>query len=62
MSLSNLIPVLLGVVGLIAAYFIYRNIMKYSEGEEKIARIGQEIHLGAMVFMALEYKMLLMFT
>ena len=36
--------------------------MKYSEGDEKIAKIGHEIHVGAMVFMAREYKMLLGFA
>ncbi len=62
MSSASLLPPLLGILGLVAAFFIYRIIMKYSEGEEKIARIGREIHVGAMVFMAREYKMLLMFA
>ena len=62
MSITSLLPPFLGVLGLVAAYFIYQTIMKYSEGDEKIAKIGHEIHLGAMVFMAREYKMLLMFA
>ncbi len=58
----SLLPPILGILGLVAAYFIFQMIMKYSEGDEKIAKIGHEIHIGAMVFMAREYKMLLMFS
>ena len=58
----SLLPPVLGILGLVAAYFIFQLIMKYSEGEDKIAKIGHEIHIGAMVFMAREYKMLLMFS
>jgi len=60
--MSTLIPPLLGVLGLVAAWYIYQLIMKYSEGDEKIAHIGREIHIGAMVFMTREYKMLAMFS
>lgn len=62
MSIASLLPPILGILGLVVAFFIYKMIMKYSEGEEKIAKIGHEIHIGAMVFMAREYKMLLMFS
>jgi K(+)-stimulated pyrophosphate-energized sodium pump len=62
MSTASLLPPVLGILGLVAAYFIYQMIMKYSEGDEKIAKIGHEIHIGAMVFMAREYKMLVMFS
>ncbi|MBC8211975.1 MAG: sodium-translocating pyrophosphatase [Gammaproteobacteria bacterium] len=62
MSMVSLLPPILGILGLVAAYFIFQMIMKYSEGDEKIAKIGHEIHIGAMVFMAREYKMLLMFS
>ena len=60
--MTQLIPPLLGLLGLVAAFVIYRLIMRYSEGEPKIAKIGHEIHIGAMVFMQREYKMLLMFS
>ena len=60
--MSSILPPLLGILGLVAAYFIFQKIMKYSEGEEKIAKIGHEIHIGAMVFMAREYKMLVSFS
>ncbi len=60
--MTQLIPPLLGLLGLAAAFVIYRLIMRYSEGEPKIAKIGHEIHIGAMVFMQREYKMLLLFS
>jgi K(+)-stimulated pyrophosphate-energized sodium pump len=60
--MTHLIPPALGILGLVAAFFIFKVIMRYSEGEEKIAKIGNEIHIGAMVFMAREYKMLAMFS
>ncbi len=60
--MSHLIPPALGILGLVTAFFIFRIIMRYSEGEEKIAKIGHEIHVGAMVFMAREYKMLSLFS
>ncbi len=60
--MTQLIPPGLGLLGLAAAFVIYRLIMRYSEGEPKIAKIGHEIHIGAMVFMQREYKMLLLFS
>jgi K(+)-stimulated pyrophosphate-energized sodium pump len=60
--MTHLIPPALGILGLVAAFFIFRIIMRYSEGEAKIAKIGHEIHVGAMVFMAREYKMLAIFS
>ena len=57
-----LIPPLMGVVGLVVAFILYGLVMKYDEGNEKVAKIGDAIHRGAMVFMNREYKMLLMFN
>ena len=59
---SALLPPLLGVVGLICAFFIYRLVVRYPEGEEKIKKIADQIHLGAMVFMKREYTMLAIFA
>jgi K(+)-stimulated pyrophosphate-energized sodium pump len=42
----------------VAAYFIYQAVKKYPAGEAKVAAISDAIHLGAMVFMRREYKML----
>ncbi len=58
----TLIPFILGIFGLIAAWLIY-NLMKSSpEGEGKVKEIADEIHNGAMVFMAREYKPLTIFA
>ena len=62
MTMSALIPTLFGVVGLVAAYYIYKKIKEYPEGDAAVAEIGEQIHLGAMVFMHREYKMLFIFA
>ncbi|MGC1954384.1 MAG: sodium/proton-translocating pyrophosphatase, partial [Gammaproteobacteria bacterium] len=58
MSLNALLPIIFGVIGLVVAYFIYQAVKKYPAGEAKVAAISDAIHLGAMVFMRREYKML----
>ncbi|MCF6283489.1 MAG: sodium-translocating pyrophosphatase, partial [Candidatus Polarisedimenticolaceae bacterium] len=62
MSLSAIIPLLFGVAGLFAASYLYKLVLRYPEGEDKVAKIGEAIHQGAMVFMAREYKMLAIFS
>jgi K(+)-stimulated pyrophosphate-energized sodium pump len=57
-----LIPPIFGVIGLIVAFFIFALVKRYDEGEEKVKKIGDAIHLGAMVFMRREYSMLAMFA
>ncbi|MGS2724009.1 sodium-translocating pyrophosphatase [Porticoccus sp. GXU_MW_L64] len=57
-----LLPPLLGVVGLIIAFFIYRIVVRYPEGEASIKKIADQIHVGAMVFMRREYSMLAIFA
>jgi len=51
MTLTALIPVVFGILGLRAAYYIYQEVQKYPGGEGKVAAIGDAIHLGAMVYM-----------
>jgi K(+)-stimulated pyrophosphate-energized sodium pump len=46
---------------MIAAFLIYANILKTPSGEGRVKEIADEIHLGAMVFMASEYKRLAIF-
>ena len=58
MSLTALWPTLFGVLGLAAAWWIYQKVKAYPAGEAAVADIGDQIHLGAMVFMRREYKML----
>jgi K(+)-stimulated pyrophosphate-energized sodium pump len=56
------LPPVLGGVGLIIAFIIYGIVVKYPAGDEKVTKIGDAIHSGAMVFMAREYKMLGIFA
>jgi len=56
------LPPVLGVLGLVVAFFIYRAVKKYPGGEGRIAEIAAEIHLGAMVFLKREYSTLAIFV
>lgn len=60
--MSHIVAPLLGGFGLVMAFFIYRMVKKYPEGEGKIVQIADQIHLGAMVFIKTEYKMLALFS
>ena len=57
----SLISVILGLLGLLSAYLVYLKVKSSSEGEGRVKEIGDEIHLGAMVFMSAEYKRLAIF-
>ena len=57
----NILPIILGLLGLLSAYFVYLKVKSSPEGTGKVKEIGDEIHLGAMVFMASEYKRLVAF-
>ena len=61
MLTNALLPVAFGAFGMIAAFLIYTSILKTPAGEGKVREIADEIHLGAMVFMASEYKRLAIF-
>jgi K(+)-stimulated pyrophosphate-energized sodium pump len=56
-----LIPPLLGALGMIAALVVYSLVMKYPDGEDKVKKIGDQIHNGALAFMKTEYKYLAVF-
>jgi len=57
----SLLPFVLGLLGLLSAYFVYLKVKSSSEGDGRVKEIGDEIHLGAMVFMSAEYKRLALF-
>ena len=59
--MNTLLPPILGVIGLIIAFVIYLLVMKYPDGEDKVKRIGDQIHFGALAFMKTEYKYLFVF-
>ena len=56
-----LLPPVLGVMGMIAALVVYMLVMKYPDGQDKVKKIGDQIHNGALAFMKTEYKYLLIF-
>jgi K(+)-stimulated pyrophosphate-energized sodium pump len=57
----SILPPLLGLLGLVAAFVVYLLVMKYPDGEDKVKKIGDQIHKGALAFMKTEYKYLLIF-
>ncbi len=58
----NLVPIILGFTGLLAAYLLYAQVKKYPAGEKNLTDISDEIHLGAMAFMKKEYSILFVFS
>jgi K(+)-stimulated pyrophosphate-energized sodium pump len=59
---QNLIAPALGALGLIIVVFIYQWISKQDGGSGDVKKIGEQIHIGAIVFMKREYQMLSMFA
>ncbi len=58
----DIIPIIFGFLGLLAAYLLYLTVKKYPAGEKKLTDISDEIHLGAMAFMKKEYSILFVFS
>ena len=59
---QNLIAPALGVLGLLIVIIIYQWITKQDGGSGAVKKIGKQIHIGAIVFMKREYKMLSIFA
>ena len=59
---ANLIAPALGVLGLLIVIVIYQWIKKQPGGSGAVQKIGEQIHIGAIVFMKREYKMLSIFA
>ncbi len=57
-----LIAPALGVFGLVVVFLIYRFIKAQPAGEGLMVKIAKQIHLGAIVFIKREYKMLTIFV
>ncbi len=62
MSSYALVPIVLGVIGLLAALIVYRAVLSFPEGTGKVADIANQIHRGALVFMRREYMYLMIFV
>ncbi|MGI8738744.1 MAG: sodium-translocating pyrophosphatase, partial [Gammaproteobacteria bacterium] len=60
--MSHFIPFLLGILGLAAAYHIFRLVLQYPPGTGRVVEIADEIHKGAMTFMRREYTILAVFV
>ena len=58
----ELIPMILGVIGLITAYLLYKFVLSFAVGEGKIVDISDQIHIGAMAFIKKEYSILFIFS
>ena len=56
-----MISPILGLLGMVMAFAIYMLVMRYPDGEDKVKKIGDQIHTGALTFMKTEYKYLTMF-
>ena len=55
-------PPILGLAGLAVAFIIYHIMSRHNHGDGVVKKIGDQIQLGAMVFMHREYKMLGIFA
>ena len=62
MTFDHQLPPLFGVLGLVVAFIIYVIMTRQDEGGEKIKKIADAIHKGAMVFMHTEYRLLFLFA
>ena len=61
MLTTAVLPISLGILGLVAAFLVYARILQTPAGDGRVKDIADVIHLGAMVFMASEYKRLAIF-
>ena len=59
---TALLPPIIGAIGLVIAFVIYAMVKQHPAGEGKVVEIGDQIHLGAMVFIKREYTLLAMFA
>jgi K(+)-stimulated pyrophosphate-energized sodium pump len=61
MSSISYVPVILGIFGLFCAFLVYSKVKAAPAGSGIVSEIGDQIHLGAMVFMRAEYSRLAIF-
>src|SRR5210317_1530351 len=62
MTANLAIPPILGLGGLAVAFVIFHIMSRHNHGDGAVKHIGDQISLGAMVFMKREYKMLGLFA
>ena len=56
------LPFILGILGLVISFWIYRSVLRYPQGSSKVVEISDAIHTGAMAFMRREYSILFVFA
>jgi K(+)-stimulated pyrophosphate-energized sodium pump len=56
------LPPIFGLIGLAIAFIIYHVMLRHNHGDGAVKHIGDQIHLGAMVFLHREYQMLGLFA
>ncbi len=61
MTSLSYVPMILGVFGLFCAFLVYNKVKAQSPGSGNVVDIGDQIHLGAMVFLRAEYSRLAIF-
>lgn len=52
------IPLIVGIVGILVALWLFFTIKRYSPGEGLMLEIAEQIHHGAMVFLKREYSLM----
>jgi K(+)-stimulated pyrophosphate-energized sodium pump len=62
MASYEILPPIIGGLGLFCALVIYILMVRYPDGDEKLKKIAAAIHEGAMVFMNREYTQLAIFA
>ena len=50
------IGILIGIIVLVYAYLVYRNLKSLPVGSDRMKELASAIHEGAMVFLRREYK------
>ncbi len=58
----HLAPIVVGILGILFACWTYLVVKRKSEGSERMKEIADEIHLGAMVFLKSEYRIIGIFV
>ena len=56
------LPAAFGVAGLLAAFALYRVILRYPAGRDRVAEVARAIQQGATAFLRREYAVMALFT
>ncbi len=62
MGMFAAISPVLGIIGLVVAFMIYRSVASRPDGDDKMREIADAIHEGAMAFLKREYQILSIFV